>query len=182
MNSSSSASLINRLQGIVMFKAPVYKEVAEDTTATNSALIVVIIGVVVNVIAGALYARERGIVAALLLAVLSAVVGWVIGSWLTAFVAKTFFKGDTNTGEMMRVLGHTYIFNVLAIIPVIGSLAASVLVIIGNVIGIREAAGFDTTKAILTAIIVGVIVFIIIAIITGIVAAAFIGAGAISGR
>ena len=182
MNTSSSSSLINRLQGIVTFKAPVYREVAEDTTATNSALIVVIISVVVNIIAGALFARERGIVGALLISVLSAVVGWLIGSWLTAFVAKTFFQGNTNTGEMMRVLGHTYIFNILNIIPVIGSFAASILVIIANVIGIREAAGFDTTKAILTAIIVGVIVFVIIAVLTGIIAAAIIGAGAISTR
>ena len=182
MNSSTSSTLINRLQGIVMFKAPVYKEVAEDTTATNSALIVVIISVVVNIIAGALYARERGIVAALLIAILSAVVGWVIGSWLTAFVAKTFFKGDTNTGEMMRVLGHTYIFNVLAIIPVIGAPIGSILVIVANIIGIREAAGFDTTKAILTAIIVGVIVFVIIAVITGIIAVAFIGAAAVTAK
>jgi len=182
MNSSTSSTLINRLQGIVTFKAPVYKEVAEDTTATNSALIVVVITVVINIIAGALLSQDRGIVAVLLISIVSALVSWLIGSWLTAFVAKTFFQGTTNTGEMLRVLGHTYIFNVLGIIPVIGSLAASILIIIANVIGIREAAGFDTTKAILTAIIVGVIVFVIIAVISGIIIAAFVGIAAVSGQ
>jgi hypothetical protein len=43
----------------------------------------------------------------------------------------------------------------------------AILSIIGNVIGIREAAEFDTTKAILTAIIAGVIVFIVVAVLTG---------------
>ena len=176
----AQGQLMDRLMGIVTFKAPVYKEVAEDKTATQiSALIVIVVGVIVGVISGLLGGRD--FIVRVLISLVGQVVGWLVGSWLLAFIAKTFFKGDTDTGEMLRVTGHTAIFNILGVIPVIG-IIGGILQIIANVIGIREAAGFDTTKAILTAIIAGVIVFIVIAIIGAIFAAIFIGAAAISGN
>jgi hypothetical protein len=56
------------------------------------------------------------------------------------------------------------------------------LQIIGNIIGVREAAEFDTTKAILTSIIAGVIVFIVVAVITGVlVGMMLLGAAATGG-
>ena len=96
-------------------------------------------------------------------------------------VAKTFFQGKTNTGEMLRVTGFTYVFQILGVIPVVGGLVGAILSIIGNIIGVREAAEFDTTKAILTSIIAGVIAFIIVAIIVGGLTAVLIGAAAITG-
>lgn len=161
--------------GVLTLKAPVYKQIAEDKSATTTAAIIV---VVVSALAGLISAflgalpggSGTGIVTAFLYAVVTvivALIAWVVGSWLTAFVATTFFKGKTDTGEMMRVTGYTRIFGILGIIPILG-IVGVILSIIGNVIGIREAAGFDTTKAILTAIIAGVIVFIVVAILTGI--------------
>jgi len=117
----------------------------------------------------------------IILSLISAIIGWLIGGWLTAFVATTFFQGKTNTGEMLRVLGYTRIFSILGVIPIIGGLVGAILGIIGNVIGIREAAEFDTTKAILTAVIVFVIVLIITAVIFGAIFAIVLGAAAVRG-
>jgi hypothetical protein len=176
MQAQAQQTIVNRLTGIVTFKAPVYKEVAEDTTATQSAaLIVVVVAVLVGLIGSAI-GGSRSIIAAAVSTIVSQLIGWVIGAWLLAFVAKTLFQGDTNTSEMLRVTGYTSVFQILGIIPVLG-IIGSILQIIANVIGIREAAGFDTTKAILTAIIAGVIVFIITAIIIAIFAAIFIALG-----
>jgi hypothetical protein len=181
MQMQGSASLMDRLMGIVTFKAPVYKEVAEDRTATGTAaIIVVVVAVLVGIISGLISRGGNAIIGSLIGAVITQLIGWVIGAWLLAFIAKTFFQGSTDTGEMLRVTGHTSIFNILGIIPILG-IVGTILQIIGNVLGIREAAGFDTTKAILTAIIAGVIVFIIAAIITGIFAVLFIGAAAVTG-
>ena len=105
-----------------------------------------------------------------------------MGAWALAFVAKSFFKGQTETANMLRVTGFTSVFAivtyVLGLIPCVGAIGAligSVLQILGNIIGIREAAGFDTTKAILTAIIAGVVVFFIVSILAAIGAAIGIG-------
>jgi hypothetical protein len=163
--------------GVATFKAPVYKEIAHDASATQpAALIVVVVALLIGVINGLL--SQGGILLAIVTVILGVLLGWLINSWLTAFVAKTFFKGDTSTSEMLRVQGHAYIFQILSIIPIIGSIAAAVLSIIANVLAIREASGLDTTKSILTAIIVGVIVFIVTSVIVGAVVAGSMISGA----
>ena len=172
MQAQAQQTLMNRLVGIVTFKAPVYKEVAEDKTATTTALIIV---VVVSVVTGLLLGVFSGnLIFELVTNIVIQLVLWVVSSWVLAFVAKQFFKGDTDTSEMLRVTGYTNVFRILGIIPVIGSLIGGILQAIANIIGIREAAGFDTTKALITAIIAWIIGFIIAAIITGIFSAIFI--------
>ncbi len=179
MMQTTSSSLTDRLMGILTFKAPVYKDIAHDPSAMQPAAIIVIaVAVVSGLVSGLL--GQGGLIVGLITAVLGVLLGWVIGSWLTAFVAKTVFKGETNTSEMLRVQGHTYIFNILGIIPVIGGIAAAVLSIVANVLAIREASGLDTTKSILTAVIVGVIVFVITGIIVGIFVAGSMVAGTVA--
>ncbi len=171
-NNLMTPSLVDRLKGVITFKAPVYKAIAEDPTADQPALMIVIASAVINALLSTIFRTgQGGLIGAIIASLLTVVIGWLFGSWLTAFVAKKFFNGDTNTAEMKRVLGHTFIFQ---IIPVIGGFLA----IVGNVIGIREAAGFDTTKAILTAIISGVIAIVIAGIIFAIVAIPMLALGA----
>ncbi|BCX05335.1 MAG: hypothetical protein KatS3mg053_3273 [Candidatus Roseilinea sp.] len=167
---TSSASLIERLQGIVTFKAPVYREVAHDANALQpAAIIVIVVTLLVGVISG-LLGSPLGFIGAILLSIFGALIGWLLGSWLTAFVASRFFQGQTNTTEMLRILGHTYIFQIPVIIPLVGSIIALVLGIVATVLAIREAAGLDTQKAILTAIIVNVIIFVLSLILGGVIA------------
>lgn len=174
--------------GVLTLKAPVYKQIAEDKSATTTAaIIVVVVSALVGLISAFLGALPggsgAGVVTAILYAVVTvivALIAWVVGSWLTAFVATSFFKGETDLGEMMRVTGYTRIFGILGIIPFLG-IVGVILSIIGNVIGIREAAGFDTTKAILTAVIAGVIVFIVVAILTGIFVAIALAGSLVTG-
>ncbi|MCL5999133.1 MAG: YIP1 family protein [Chloroflexi bacterium] len=178
----SSGSITDRLIGVVTFKTPVYREIADDTTATGSAaLIVVVVAVVAGVISGLIDSSAYGgILGNLIYKVLSALIVWALGSWLLAFVAKTFFQGKTDTSEMMRVTGYTYVFQILSAIPVLGFIGW-ILQVVANVIAIREAAEFDTTKAILSAIIAYVIVFIVVGLILGaIFAAIFVGAAVMS--
>ncbi len=171
-NNLITPSLVDRLKGVVMFKAPVYKAIAEDPNADQPALMIVIVSAVISALLNTVFGTgQGGLIGSLLLALLTVIVSWLFGSWLTAFVAKKFFNGDTNMAEMKRVLGHTYIFQ---IVPVIGG----ILAIIGNVIGIREAAGFDTTKAILTAIISGVIALVIAGVIFAAVMVPMLALGA----
>jgi hypothetical protein len=185
MQLQGSKSLTDRLIGVVTFKAPVYREIADDTTATGpAALIVVVVAAIVGILGGIISGQSGGgIVANTITVIIAQLIGWVVGAWLLGFVAKQFFQGKTDTSEMLRITGYTSIFQIVGIIPVIG-IIGGILQIVANVIGIREAAEFDTTKAILTAVIAGVIVLIVTLIITGILfgifAAIFIGANALA--
>ena len=180
MQAQASDTLMNRLMGIITFKSPVYKEVAEDRTATSTAAIIVIaVAVLVGIIAGAIGGTGRTLISNLVYTVVVQLISWAIGSWLLAFIAKQFFHGDTDTGEMLRVTGYTSIFQILGIIPVLG-IIGGLLQAVANIIGIREAAGFDTTKAILTVVIEWVIIFIITLVIAGIIGVLFAGAAILS--
>jgi len=182
MTTSPSSSLINRLIGIITFKAPVYREVAHDASALQpAAIIVVAVTLIVGVVNG-LLGGPIGLVGAIVFALLGALIGWLIGSWLTALVANKLFQGQTNTTEMLRVLGHTYVFQVPSIIPLIGSLVTLVLSIIGTVLAIREAASLDTQKSIFTAIIANVIIFVITLVLGGIVGGIFAAGVMMSGQ
>jgi hypothetical protein len=182
---------MERIMGVITLKAPVYKNIADDPSATpqarNVVIIVAILAAVFNGATGVLF--SGGLLPGIVLAVvglISVLISWFVGAWALAFVAKTFFKASTETPNMLRVTGFTTVFQVvtyvLGIIPCVGALAAlvgSVLQIIGNIIGVREASGLDTTKAILTAIIAGVVVFIIAAILTSIATLIGVGTGAV---
>jgi hypothetical protein len=183
---------MERIMGVITLKAPVYKNIASDPAATpqarNVVIIVAILAAVFNGATGIIFGN--GLLSGIVLAIIglvSVLISWFVGAWALAFVAKTFFKANTETPNMLRVTGFTSVFQVvtyvLGLIPCIGALAAligSIMQIIGNIIGVREASGLDTTKAILTAIIAGVVVFIIVSILAAIGALLGVGGAAIT--
>jgi hypothetical protein len=171
--------MLDRLMGVLTLKAPVYKEIAEDKNATTSAAVIVIVMALITGILGALVLAVVGSalpagtatvstnpVVSIIRTLISAIVSWLIGGWVIAFVSKTFFGGKTDTGEMLRVFGYTQIFQIIGIVPCLGTIVALVLSLIAAVIGIREASEFDTTKAILTAV-VAFIILVIVSVILG---------------
>jgi len=180
--------MMERLMGVITLKAPMYRKIADDKSLTGEAAMIVVLvsalaGFVGALLGGSPDGKPIGIVGAVLMAVVAvivALIGWVIGAWLTAFVAKTFFQGKTNTSEMMRVTGFTKVFGILGVIPILG-IVGVILSIIGNVIGIREAAEFDTMKAILTAVIAGVIVFLVVGALTAVLVGIVLVAGGAMG-
>lgn len=172
---------MNRIMGVLTLKAPTYREIAEDPNATTQAATIVvvislisgIIGAIILAGAGAALPQAPGLAAPLnplgyaVRTVLWTIIGWLVASWVFAFVSKSLFGGKTNTSEMLRVFGYTQLFTILGIIPCLGIIGV-ILAVIGAIIGIREASEFDTGKAILTGI-VGFIVLIVLGMIVGFV-------------
>ncbi|MGE5139657.1 MAG: YIP1 family protein [Rudaea sp.] len=167
-------SVIDRIVGVLTLKAPIYREIADDETATSqAAAIVVVMAVLTAAIGAALVgafgsALPQGFTAAatspvnfFIRTVISNILNWLIGAWVIAFVSTTFFGGKTNMWEMARVFGYTQIFTIIAVIPCLGWIVGIILSLIGAVIGIREASEFDTTKAILTAVVAFIAVLIV---------------------
>ena len=165
---------MNRLIGIITFKPPVYREVAHDPAAlTPAAIVVVIVTIVTALLGGVFGTNPLGLAAIVATSVTTVLVSWLLASALTAFIANRFFRGQSSTAELLRIFGYTFAFQLLIIVPFVGALAAAILSIIATVLAIRESAGFDTQKAVLTAIISGVILFVLNLIIASVVGSVF---------
>jgi len=177
---------MDRILGVLTLKAPVYKQIAEDTSATMTAGIIVVVMAILGGILGALMvglvgsslppeqlAQAGSPVKIAISTIINTIIGWLIGSAVFGFIANAF-GGKTNTGEMLRVFGFTQIFQILNIIPCLGSIAALILSVIGAIIGIREAAEFSTSKAVLTGL-VGLIVLFIVNMVIGLILSPFLG-------
>lgn len=80
-----------------------------------------------------------------------AVIGWIVWAATTAFVGSRVFGGTTEFGEMMRVLGFAQAPRVIAVVPLLGPVAA-VWTLVASVIAIRQGLDFDTPRAIGTAV------------------------------
>src|SRR5207248_2792494 len=107
---SRSRSIGDRIMGILTYKAPTYREVAEDTTATGQAATIVIVMAVLTAILGWAITAARGSGAGSPIGtaignLLGTLIGWLVSAWVLAWVSTTFFNGKTNTGEMLRVTG-----------------------------------------------------------------------------
>lgn len=109
-----------------------------------------------------------------------ALIGWVIGSAIYAFITNAFFSGEATTGKMMRVFGHTSIFQLVGIVPCLGGLAVFVLGAISSVIGIRESARISTTNAVITWVIPLLFVILLFCIMIGLLIALVAAVGSAS--
>jgi Yip1 domain len=158
------------LLGVALFQAPAYRQIADDPSATpSSGVIVLLVAALVGFVSGMtsdsltvngqtlLAGPTHGAVRALI-EVCAGLVSWLVGSLVGSFVATTFFRGRTNTAEMLRVLGYTSVFRLLWIVPC-GFVLSWLLSAVGTVIAMCEAAEFDTRMAVITAVVAWVIAF-----------------------
>ncbi len=181
--------MLDRIMGVITLKAPIYRQIADDKTATGQAAIIVVIAqlirgffgglVQLNGQTGAMNVSIVGAIVGAIVAVIIGLIAWVVAAWVLAFVAKQF-GGKTDTNEMLRVTGYVEIFSIVAVLNilliggsalacVVGlvSLIVAILKLIGYIIGVREAAEFSTGNAIVTAIIAAIVNFLIVVVIGG---------------
>lgn len=177
---------MDRIVGVLTLRAPVYRQIAEDGSATRTAAIIIAIVSIISGVVGAWVISYLGsqlpagtvgadssnwIVWAVITIVLS-FVAWGLASWVMGLVAN-LLGGKTNTGEMLRVFGFTSIFNLLGVIPCLGIIAVF-LGIVAAFLGIREAAGVSTGKALAIGI-VGALAIIIVSVILSVILGFILG-------
>ena len=195
--------MFDRLIGVITLKAATYRQIADDTTATGQALIVLVVATLINgffgglvkvdTATGAVSASVVGAILGAIGAVIFGLIAWVVAAWVLQLVAG-WFGGKTNTSEMMRVTGYVEVFSIVGVLSVLAffgtaltcvvgivGFIAAILALIGYVIGVREAAEFSTGKAIITAIIAAIIRFLIVAVVAGAVIGAIAVALALTG-
>lgn len=182
--------MFDRIMGIVTLKAPTYKEVAHDENATREAMMIVIVmsliqGFVVGLIQPGGGVSITGALVRSIVNLAFGLLSWYVVSWLLAAIAKAF-GGKTDTNEMLRVTGYVAIFNLAVLLNLAGLIATALLCvtsiiglvilalsIVGYVIGVREAAEFSTTNAVITAVLAAIANFVI-SLIGGVIAGLFL--------
>ena len=106
--------IINRMIRAAKLDASLYEEVEKDVTATNQAILVVVIASICAGIGGAFGGQMAGvaggIVFGLVGGVISALLGWFIWSFITYFIGTKLFKGpktQATYGELLRCIGFS---------------------------------------------------------------------------
>ena len=163
-------SLLSRMVRAAKLDSSLYEEVEKDTTATNQAILVVVIASVFSGIGSAVGGPMGGLAVGLVVGVITALVGWFIWSFITYFIGTRVFKGpqtEATYGQLLRCIGFSdspLLLGILGFIPLLGgiiSFIASIWALVAMIIAVRQALDFSTGRAIATCI-VGFIVLIII--------------------
>jgi hypothetical protein len=176
-----SKSLIDRMIRAARLDASLYEEVEADEEATLQAVMVVILTSICSgigtAIGQALIGSGFGMMSiGFFGGLFSALIGWVIWSFITYFVGTKVFGGTASFGELLRTIGFSNSPNVLLIlsfIPILGgfiSFGVWFWVLAAMIVAVRQALDVSTGNAILTCI-VGFIATIIFIVALGIVLA-----------
>ncbi len=148
------SAMMQRVVRAVTFDIKFYNEAKDDASLTREALIVVIIAVALGAL-GSIFSGFGAFFGALV----AGIVGYYAWAYLTHLVGASFFHGTGTFPQLQRTLGYAWApqaLGIIAFIPCIGWAAAMVgglWSLACGVVAVREVHSFDTTKAILTAVI-----------------------------
>ena len=114
--------LVERIIGVLKLDVNTYEEIDADESATSqAALVVAIVAIVGGLIGGGISAMLGGnFLGSFLSILLNAFIGWVVWAAVTFFVGTRFFEGQSDMGQMLRVIGFAQAPGILRIIPVCG--------------------------------------------------------------
>ena len=178
----ATESIVSRMIRAARLDKAFYNEVEADTSLTNEALLVVIIGAVASGAGGLISGLFGGFTAALttmIMNLLMVIIGYFIWVYVTHFVGTRFFGGTGDAGELRRTLGYAMapqVLNFLNFIPCIGwmiSLVVWIWTLAAGFIAVREGMDLDNTKALVT-VVVGWLIIVIV----GAIFSAIFGLGA----
>ena len=127
-------------------------------------LVVALVGAIGSGIAATI--ADTGFFSSFISSIVTALLGWLVWSAVTYFVGTSFFGGQADLGEMLRVIGFAYAPQILGIIPCIGWIIGVVWTLAAGFIAVRQGLDLDNTKAALT-IGIGLVAYIIIFVIIG---------------
>lgn len=150
MSDGAERGLPARMLGAAMLRRAVYDEVAADRRATVQAVIVVVLA------SAAASTQDYGL-------------GWVAMGWVAAVsvlqwlfwalvayeVGCELLGGNATLAALLRTLGFARMPGILVVLgPVVGGMhfLAHLWTVLAGVVAIREACGFGTVRAAITAL------------------------------
>ena len=184
--------LMNRIIGAFTFRKEVYAEVERDVEFTNTAWLLVVVISLINQLGQLPVYGFKSIgqwLIASIVAVVLSVAGFALGAFLISWVGKQFFQAEVDFGEMVRVLGLAYVWNVVGVIGILGfipfllcilspiSIIAAIAGLVSWLFAAKEALDLDWGPTVIT-VVIGVVANIIITMVLSGVILTILGVGA----
>jgi hypothetical protein len=184
--------LMKRVIGAFTFRKEVYAEVERDVEFTNTAWLLVVVVSLLNQLGQLPNYGFKGIgqwLIASIIAVILSVAGFALGAFLISWVGKQFFQAEVDFGEMVRVLGLAYVWNVIGVVGILGfipfllcilapiTIVAAIAGLVSWLFAAKEALDLDWGPTIIT-VIIGVVANVIITMVLAGVILGVLGIGA----
>ena len=154
--------MLNRIIGVFKLDVNTFEEIEHDQGATTQAAMIVALVAFISAIGSGLGASmsDSSFMGSFIGTLLWTFVGWLLWSAVSYFVGTTFFGGQADLGEMLRVIGFAFSPQILGIIPCFGAIVGAIWSLIAGFIAVRQGLDVDNTKVFLT-IAVGFIVYML---------------------
>ena len=162
------ASFAERMIGAAKLDSATYEEVEADSTATNQAMLVVVIS---SVAAGLGSVGSMGVMG-LVVGTISALVGWFIWAGLTFLIGTKLLpepQTEADMGQLLRTIGFASspgILRIFGFIPGLGiliSLAAGLWMLAAMVVATRQALDYKSTGRAVAVCAIGFVVYLVVA-------------------
>ncbi|WP_037339077.1 YIP1 family protein [Salinisphaera hydrothermalis] len=166
------SGFIERMVGAAKLEAPIYEEVEHDSNATGQAAGVVILASIAAGIGALGHAGFGG----LILALVGALLGWVIWAVIVWFVGTKMLpqaQTEANIGQLLRTMGFAAspgLLRLFEIIPVLGGLIAlvvSIWMLVAMIVAVRQALDYDNTWRAIGVVVIGWVIQLLIAWLIG---------------
>jgi hypothetical protein len=173
--------MFDRIMRAIKMDKTIFSDVAKDPKLMNEAILIVVIVTVVGAL-GSLFLTIAffglGFLSFILAIINGIAIGWVLWSWVSAWIAKKWQGGNATFQEMLRGFAYATtprIVGILGFIPFLGwliSLAGSLYSLYLAFLAIKQIQNFDNQKAIIN-VAIGWAIFLVVGfIISGIIGAA----------
>ena len=159
--------MIERMIGAAKLDVKVYEEVEKDTTATQQALLVVVIVAIATGIGSFAYGGVLGF----FVGIVGGAGLWAMWAWITYYIGTTILKTDATDadwGQLARTLGFAQspgVLKVAGFIPVIGPLIfflASIWQLVAMIVAIKQALDYESYGRAIGVALIGFIPYIIV--------------------
>jgi hypothetical protein len=154
--------MLQRAIRAIRLDVDLYETVEADAGYTGEAAIIVAITSLLASIGAAFSPGDQSVIGT----AIGGVIGWLIWAGLALLIGTRVFKGTSNYGEMLRVLGFASAPRAFAVVPVIGVIVGAIWALVAGVVAIRQGMDFTTGKAVGT-VLIGWIVAAIVSALTG---------------
>ena len=154
--------LVSRMIRAARLDSTLYREVAEDKTATTQALLVVVLAAVVSGIGSAIGLFGAGVISGLASGVVGSLVSWLVMVLATYVAVRWMFGSGVSYTNLLRPLGFARTAGVLTVfgfVPFFGGLlgiAVAIWMLVAWVIAVRESARVTTIEAVVTGIVAAI--------------------------
>ena len=147
--------MFNRVIGTFKLDRRLFDEIEHSEDATAQALLIVAVVSVVSSFGNALGAQfaHRPFLPQFVGSLIWSLIGWILWSVVSFSVGKIIFKGQGDLAGMVRGIGFSYLPQVLAVIPGMGSLAGLLWSLAAGFIAAGQDLKLDNFKTLLTILI-----------------------------